>query len=1181
MCKEYVLIAILTLSSIHSISFCQTLNLDKDNVVIIKKPTQLRNVIENNTLFGFSLAFYNQTTGRKSENGLLIGAPNATDRRTSREIRRPGVLYFCPFTDGNDRRSGSNCRAINVDADINVTCAKSTCKKFEETYPLYKYKPYRSDSLLGFTVVTQSEDPKQAMVCAPKWTNRNGSQDVYNVNGMCYLAPMNGKTVGRDGWMKVMSFNVEGAQWASGGKVMFLGRAQAGIAAAILPGENGALISAPGYWNGLGTIAHTPFTKKRDYSLLPPIETVILASKNHTKYCEDEGSRYLGFSVAAGKLLGPTGELHFVSGMPRANSTGMVVVYNRSRSFNDTRNITGRLTRLNENMNPLFYLEGDGQFGESFGYSVLVLDLNGDGSDDIVVGAPFYQDPVSGNATGAVYGFISSNKWNQSVSVGQDLIIKPSFRIIGTDGAHSRFGITLAKLGDLNSDGFQDFAVGAPFGSSGGAVHVIYGAETGYAVPLQPRILSPDKSQGFGWAIAEGNDVDSNFVNDLAVGDFLSEKVYIFRGQPVMTWGFNITSNVTELLVQAHNQTISITACLIVQTNSPSPGRLKILPTLLIEPSVENSTRRAAFVETGTNEISRSEVFLHINGTPQQHCITERVVVYGQPGANITPLRIEMHPKYISPRKSGVFCSDCFAQSLNSPTQGEILVPFVFCLRDNDNCKFQIDIESSGSHDAGLNIIQGSNSPVVMRYNITNRRESFPLYSPSINVSLPEGLSLLRIDTGNENRTDILINFTDTGSRPEGRLYTARVPQWQGPTEPLMPNQTFFVDLHINVSGIEFDQAVNSQRTNTILSMIIGHEALANIKPMSRAMRLSTTLFKLVSSFSVQITPSFQDVTSDVKLEVVNNDVTIPSETTFNLDFEVASVGAGTVPSGLKLILEIPISIADRTYFTDPVIKILNSNVHKQLNCSWTTEPLKEDLIRSTEVHNLDIETDLLITDVNNGTAKRSKTENSSSKIVLSCKTNGTVCRSMGCDLPSIPRHLRLNLTVAMTIIPEILKFNEQTQGLLEVSLELMAKLGARDYIKDPRNVTVNSKTHVLDLSDSALQQTQLTRRITIYYRNDKFPVWAIVVGVCSALLILLLLALVLWRVGFYKRRQLEDEERLATADSVLHVADDDDDEGDMQGGFMVDRDFQKQSLRSSTESNLDEADISPIRSKL
>ena len=45
----------------------------------------------------------------------------------------------------------------------------------------------------------------------------------------------------------------------------------------------------------------------------------------------------------------------------------------------------------------------------------------------------------------------------------------------------SQFGLALSRAGDLNRDGYEDFAVGAPYEEGGGAVYVFLGAREGVA----------------------------------------------------------------------------------------------------------------------------------------------------------------------------------------------------------------------------------------------------------------------------------------------------------------------------------------------------------------------------------------------------------------------------------------------------------------------------------------------------------------------------------------------------------------------------------------------------------------------------------------------------------------------------------------------------------------------------
>lgn len=111
--------------------------------------------------------------------------------------------------------------------------------------------------------------------------------------------------------------------------------------------------------------------------------------------------------------------------------------------------------------------------GSYFGYSVANLnDINGDGHDDVAVGA-IGEDVNYGNGTqpnaGTVYVML----------MGRNATIKSTVRINGNNNngpktfSGDQFGYSLARIGDLDGDGIDDLAVGAP-GSITSAVYVLF-----------------------------------------------------------------------------------------------------------------------------------------------------------------------------------------------------------------------------------------------------------------------------------------------------------------------------------------------------------------------------------------------------------------------------------------------------------------------------------------------------------------------------------------------------------------------------------------------------------------------------------------------------------------------------------------------------------------------------------
>ncbi|MFN0207785.1 MAG: hypothetical protein ACKVS6_15865, partial [Planctomycetota bacterium] len=130
--------------------------------------------------------------------------------------------------------------------------------------------------------------------------------------------------------------------------------------------------------------------------------------------------------------------------------------------------------------------------GNDFGQAVaLIGDFNNDGFDDFAAGAP-NDDSVAIDA-GRVSVYSGNN--------GTLLIGK-----LG-DAATDGFGYSITGLGDINNDGFDDFAVGAPFaspnGSKSGKVKIISG-NTGAVLTTINGTSAGDQ---FGFSIANGGKV--------------------------------------------------------------------------------------------------------------------------------------------------------------------------------------------------------------------------------------------------------------------------------------------------------------------------------------------------------------------------------------------------------------------------------------------------------------------------------------------------------------------------------------------------------------------------------------------------------------------------------------------------------------------------------------------------
>ncbi len=152
--------------------------------------------------------------------------------------------------------------------------------------------------------------------------------------------------------------------------------------------------------------------------------------------------------------------------------------------------------------------------GDELGYAVGAAgDVNGDGYDDVLVGAPF--NDAGGNSAGRVYVFYG----------GPIADSVPDLVLTGA-AAGDNLGSALARAGDLNADGYGDIVAGAPLHHVGivavGAAYVYFGGPAPDTVP--DLILTGEEgSDQFGFSVKGAGDFDGDGFEDLAVGALFND----------------------------------------------------------------------------------------------------------------------------------------------------------------------------------------------------------------------------------------------------------------------------------------------------------------------------------------------------------------------------------------------------------------------------------------------------------------------------------------------------------------------------------------------------------------------------------------------------------------------------------------------------------------------------------
>uniref|UniRef100_A0A8D3BUB2 Integrin, alpha 5 (fibronectin receptor, alpha polypeptide) n=1 Tax=Scophthalmus maximus TaxID=52904 RepID=A0A8D3BUB2_SCOMX len=178
--------------------------------------------------------------------------------------------------------------------------------------------------------------------------------------------------------------------------------------------------------------------------------------------------------------------------------------------------------------------------GSYFGYAVATTDINSDGMADLLVGAPMFMVRGSGGRLeemGRVYVYLQRGPLNMELRLPH---------ITGTQ-AFGRFGSTIAPLGDLNQDGFNDVAISCPFGGEDrqGLVYIFNGYSGGLR-EKPSQVIAGQWAAGtipasFGFSLRGAKDLDMNGYPDLIVGAFGVNKAVLYRSRPIVNASASLT----------------------------------------------------------------------------------------------------------------------------------------------------------------------------------------------------------------------------------------------------------------------------------------------------------------------------------------------------------------------------------------------------------------------------------------------------------------------------------------------------------------------------------------------------------------------------------------------------------------------------------------------------------------
>jgi len=173
-------------------------------------------------------------------------------------------------------------------------------------------------------------------------------------------------------------------------------------------------------------------------------------------------------------------------------------------------------------------------------------DINGDGFDDLIIGAPGGDGVKNsiGTAGDSYVVFGKASDWGAAIDLADIAAGTGGFVIYG-QGSFDTSGRSVASAGDINGDGFADLLIGAYTGDAAGngkfnagESYVVFGKPSGWGAAIELASIAAGLG-GFiingrastneaGYSVASAGDINGDGFDDLIIGARVGESYVIF-----------------------------------------------------------------------------------------------------------------------------------------------------------------------------------------------------------------------------------------------------------------------------------------------------------------------------------------------------------------------------------------------------------------------------------------------------------------------------------------------------------------------------------------------------------------------------------------------------------------------------------------------------------------------------
>ncbi|CAH1238107.1 ITGA8 [Branchiostoma lanceolatum] len=997
------------------------------------------------SLFGFSVDFHQEGNSA----WLLAGAPKSQTAQPG--VTEGGAVFRCDVATSISL-TPNPCAPITFDTlgdDRDVDLQGNILQKTQ-----------KSGQWFGATVKSASPAKDVVIACAPRYVYYTDTFTEREPVGNCFLAAANFTQIR----------NYSPCKKDSQGGFGRLGYCQAGISLDFANDAEQLLLGAVGsyFWQG------QLFSKTVTYD-----NGVPNLGGDEKKTPEGDAWKddfHMGYSTGSGEFTGDN-VAEYVVGVPRGPGSpnhlkGHVAIYDSNLAV---------LQAMPEKT----ALIGE-QMGSYFGYSLVVQDVNGDGLDDIIVGAPMYSSPREHLwDLGRVYVYHLEQPG-----------LSPVFSdptVLSGKVSSGRFGTSIAALGDVNQDGFNDIAVGAPYqtgegDNNMGAVYIYHGSAEGIrAEPAQEIKASdfPEPLSAFGFSVAGAKDVDNNRYPDVAIGAYEADSVVVLKSRPVVN--ADVIVQVEPEFIDTENKTCTLddgtaVVCFDINIcasytgiNVPDEVDLKYEVTL---DALKTVGQRVFF---GGRETSQTWSSTLRKADPDSMCITQQAFLRNDIRDKLSPISVAVAYAMadpVTPQPDQLLP----VLNLNQPSRRTRQVNILKDCGADNICVPDLKVFVSMQ---GTEMVVGSDKQLLMDVVVENAGEG--AYEALLSVMLPEGVDF--VGTGNPRGGAIITcNLQEEDQRllvcDLGNPFTARRTQ--------LGLRLSTVQLTGDSNSLDFEFSVNSTNAEEP-----GNEADNHITfPVP---------VKVNASLSVRGV-SLPEQVVFMKMERESEDITderdIGPEVTHR--YEIRNVGPSDISSS-KLKIQWPV----HTRTGEDLLYLLAVNV-TQGNGRCTVNGDVNPKGISTESASAAQTAEALYALDSSRAARHRRAAATSDKEVAQMDCINAECIVIDCMLERLNKD-----NIAVVQIRSRLWVDTLLEGgFKETTLTSVADFEVLEF---PYAITAD----VLPTARAEIVTTANPSKPSVGKRP--VPLWIIILSACAGLLLLVLIVLVLFKCGFFKRQTMQE----------------------------------------------------------